>query len=329
MNRWLSFYYPTTVVFVDDEKNFLLALQNRIPSDLSCKLFHNPMEALDFIDSGKSLISNKLEHPFLLDDQLNESEPDILGVGVKFDSFVQSIYDLNRFSTLSVVIVDYMMPELNGIDFCKRLNGHPIKKIMLTANADHAMAVQALNNGIIDCFLVKDSPNLVAELTQKIDLLQKSYFHGQLDRVFGGLFEKLNLLNDPVVVDFYEKLRKELNAIEFYLLDRFGSVLFVDRNGIAITLAVCSKKDLEVFSQIAEDQDEVEISKKLIEFQKLIFFPNKAACLLPASEWIQYLHPATPFPGNTDLFYAIIKEPLSQPVDIRKICSKSSHEKSQ
>lgn len=326
MNRWLSFYYPTTVVFVDDEKNFLIALQNRVPSDLTCKIFNNPMEALDVIDNSKSLIWNKLDHPFLLDDQLNESEPDILGVGLRFDSFVQSIYDVDRFSTLSVVIVDYMMPELNGIDFCKRLSGHPIKKIMLTANADHAMAVEALNNGIIDCFLVKDSPNLLDELVQKIELLQKSYFHSQLDRLFGGFFEKLHLINDHSVVNLYDKLRIEFNAIEFYLLDRFGSVLFVDRNGVPTTLAVCSKENLEIFSQIAADQDEVEISKKLMGFQQILFFPNKVACMLPAAEWVHYLHSATPFPGNTDLFYAIIKHPLCQPVDISKICSKSSYE---
>ena len=47
---------------------------------------------------------------------------------------------------------------------------------MLTGNKDHSMAVQAFNEGIIDHFLVKDSPNLIDQLVHSIDKMQKSYF---------------------------------------------------------------------------------------------------------------------------------------------------------
>lgn len=327
MNQWLSFYYPTTAVFIDDEKIFLDALKNRMSSDLSCKTFNNPIEALKAIEDSNPLLYRKIDHPFLLDDQLNESEPDIWGIGLRWDSFTKIIYDINRFDTLSVVIVDYMMPELNGIDFCKRLQGNPIKKIMLTANADHSMAVKALNDGIIDCFLVKDSPNLFIELIEKIELFQKDYFHNQIDRIFGSFFQKIYMDNDGAFFNFYEKLKNELGAIEFYLLDRCGSVLFIDRDGTPTTVAVCSKKELEMFSQIAEDQEEIKVANELMACEKILFFPNKNDCMLPAAKWDKFLHSAQLIPNTEELFYALIKNPVCQPVNIRKIQSKACHEK--
>ena len=68
------------------------------------------------------------------------------------------------------------MPSLNGVEFCSQLKQKSFKKIMLTGKAGESVAVQAFNEGIIDKFIRKDSPNFEKTLTVAIEELQHEYF---------------------------------------------------------------------------------------------------------------------------------------------------------
>ena len=46
MDTWLSYYHPSTVVFVDDQQAFLTAIKNRLPKQTSALFFSNAQEAL-------------------------------------------------------------------------------------------------------------------------------------------------------------------------------------------------------------------------------------------------------------------------------------------
>lgn len=324
MIQWPFFYYPTTVVFVDDQKGFLKALKHRLPSELSMILFDNPIDALSAIQGNKMTPLDGLQPLCSTDDQLMEIDSELIQktyIGLNWGVLCKSIYNSNRFSTQSVVIVDQMMPELDGIGLCEKLKGHPIKKIMLTSNSDHSIAVDAFNEGLIDYFILKDSPNLAVQLFKKIELMQKSYFRSQEKYALGGLLNTAPYINDPSVIFMYEKIKEELQATEYYLLDRWGSVLYLDRDGTPTTLAVCPEDLLDTFSQIAEDQGEYEISQSLLAKKKLVFFPNQADHTRPVTEWNLFLHLAKKFPGCDDLFYSLIRNPLHQSVQKNRIQS--------
>lgn len=328
MTRWPYLYYPTTAVFVDDHKGFLNALKHRLPSNLSMNLFNNPIDALNAIQNNKVTPWQNLESLLSIDDQLADNDSELIQqtyIGLHWEELCKKIYNLKRFSTQSVVIVDQMMPELDGISFCKKLKDHPIKKIMLTANSDHSIAVEAFNEGLIDYFILKDSPNLVTQLSQKIETMQKSYFESQTEYALGNLMNTVSLINDPSAIVFYQKIKEELQATEFYILDRWGSVLFLNREGMPTTLVVCPAKVLDAFSQIAEDQDENKTSQSLLRKEKLVFFPRQADYMRPAIEWDMFLHSAKQFPGKSDLFYSLISEPEQQPVQIKNIQSYQSY----
>ena len=78
---------------------------------------------------------------------------------VAYDSVYSDGYD--------VLILDWMMPRLSGIDLCKRLRDEEYqgKILMLTAKDSTADKVQGLNAGADD-YLVKpfEMPELVARL---------------------------------------------------------------------------------------------------------------------------------------------------------------------
>jgi CheY-like chemotaxis protein len=328
MISWPYCFYPTTAIFVDDQTSFLNALKHRLSSKLSMDCFNNPTEALNVIQNSNVTLSQDLQPLFSIDDKILELETDVIQqtyIGLHLDILSNTIYNSQRFATKSVVIVDQMMPELDGISFCKKIKEYPIKKIMLTSNSDQSIAVNAFNEGLIDQFLLKDSPNLEAQLLQKIQTMQRSYFELRAEYTVGGLTKAVPLISDSSAIAFYEQIKEELQAVEFYLLDRWGSMLFLDQHGTPTTLVVCSTQNLDVLSQVAEDQDEHAISESLMRREKLVFFPKKLDYMRPVTEWRSFLHSVKQFPDQQDLFYALITDPLHQPVNINNIRSYQSY----
>lgn len=72
-----------------------------------------------------------------------------------------------------LLVVDYMMPKLSGIEFVQRFRaGHPdVPVLMVTANVEKALRYQALNSGVTD-FLTKpvDNVEFLARATNMLAL---------------------------------------------------------------------------------------------------------------------------------------------------------------
>jgi len=307
MIKFPCFYHPATVVFIDDHKSFLSALKQRLPSNLLALAFNDPIKGLEYI---KNNVENSAAIKYLENTRINEFQEH------DFNSPKESIYRLdwnklsnilvnkNRFFINTVLVVDQMMPDLDGLQLCEKLNNNPIKKIMLTSNSDHEVAVNAFNRGLIDYFLLKDSPELVQQLTYKISELQNEYFMSLCKSYLGDNISN----NKEKLISLYEKVYAETNSIEYYLLDSRGSMLFVDSNGNMTTLAIMSTDDMQIYAGIAEDQDECEIASKLANKNSLIFFPTDLDYTKPAKEWSNMLHPALKLAGSDNIYYSIIKE---------------------
>jgi CheY-like chemotaxis protein len=320
---WPSFYYPTTAIFVDDNKRFLTALGHRLPNNIPVILFDNPVQALELILSQNNDELKSRNNITFIEQEYNESDYQLdnanqLLIGLRYD-YLAKVYDSQRFSTMSVLIVDQLMPELDGISFCDKLKMHPIKKIMLTANSDFALAVEAFNSGIIDYYLSKEAPNLIDQLVQTIQILQKSFFNSEIERSVGSLLNSNSLINDISSLPFYEEIKHKLRATEYYLLDKLGSMLFITCEGIPVTLALSTSNMLDVFSKIAEDQDQFSIASILSKREQLLFFPRQEDHMRPASEWNNFLNYAKPFPGKDNIFYSLIYPFEKQPINLNNI----------
>lgn len=72
----------------------------------------------------------------------------------------------------ALVILDAMMPKMNGLDVLKAIRAHPqtgaVPVLMLTARKDAGHISQALKDGVSD-YLTKPFP--LAELTRRVDIL--------------------------------------------------------------------------------------------------------------------------------------------------------------
>lgn len=84
----------------------------------------------------------------------------------------------------SVVVTDYCMPGMNGIEFLKRVRqaAPETVRMLLTGSADLDAAIQAVNQGNIYRFLTK--PCSPEQLTEALDSGIKQYRHTRRERKF-------------------------------------------------------------------------------------------------------------------------------------------------
>src|SRR5262249_9946622 len=147
---------PTTVGFVDDNLKFLKKrLFSLDEKQLVPELINDSLKASQFLQEQpeKGLILELLSET----ESENRSTP-YTNIDGPLAAVHQKIYDPNRFSEISVVVIDYAMPGLNGLQICTQLrtNNSRFKILMLTGEADEKLAVEAFNTRLIDKFMRKD-----------------------------------------------------------------------------------------------------------------------------------------------------------------------------
>lgn len=135
-----SFYHPTKVIFLDDNQGFLDAMALELHEEDNILMFTNPDGAMQLIKSSNE---NVLQLTTIEEENNNL---DLNGNSVTTTSnMINMIYDPTRFNNVAVLVVDYSMPSINGIEFCKQLSDKSVYKILVTAEADKDIAINAFN----------------------------------------------------------------------------------------------------------------------------------------------------------------------------------------
>ena len=107
---------------MDDHTEFLATLSMTFSSQFNVKIFDNPHTALAYINEQQ-----RTQHLVATDDK-----PEVHG---ESDKWVQQVltrpnlkrYDEMRIMEISVLVVDYSMPSMNGIEFCEQIKNSAIK----------------------------------------------------------------------------------------------------------------------------------------------------------------------------------------------------------
>ena len=114
------YYHPTTICIVDDNEPFLASLELELPGEWACVTFSDPEEALEFLHQPITL-APLMDRCFSL--QLQSGQAVIrLDLGM----IEQEISHVDRFRRNSVLVIDYAMPSLNGMQFCEALQDRGI-----------------------------------------------------------------------------------------------------------------------------------------------------------------------------------------------------------
>jgi CheY-like chemotaxis protein len=303
-------YFPTTVLLIDDNRKFL----TNIILDLDCtraiyQSYDDPVEALDFLvkQYQPNPIAKKcIRYP-------RDNDLDHYTVDVDVRAIHKEIYNPKRFSEISVIIVDYAMPRMTGLELCEALKDTPYKKIMLTCEADENLAVKAFNAGIIDRFVRKDADNFNALINETIFDLQKIYFRELSKELVFGLTKNTahaaKFLTDPIFMKFFEEVCEKFKISEYYLMDGSGSFVFLDNKGTPRWLAVKNSEEMRELYEFARDEDAPhEILEILLSKEKIPYFHSDEELQTPPSKWNNFLHKAQKLVGErgNNYFYSLI-----------------------
>jgi CheY-like chemotaxis protein len=222
------------------------------------------------------------------------------------------VFNRSRFGLVSVVVIDYRMPEMSGLDLCRRLAQFPCKRILLTGQADEALAVHAFNEGLINMYLPKLHPRLDTELNLAIARLQFRF----LDEATELIAKVLNAA-DPVVwgdesfARFFYQICGDRGIVEYYAVGQPKGYLLVDRRGKAELLLLFDDAELDAqcAAAMASRAPEGVVAQVRSRRSALYFPSDDAACVLSPAQWWESCVALQPFPSRDDRFYALVDDP--------------------
>jgi FixJ family two-component response regulator len=232
------FYYPTQVVLVDDDANFLDSVSLLLDRSINYRLFQSARQALEHVNKSVSF-SDVIRRSYS-SYKTGPFDSDTL-THIDINALHKEIYNADRFLMPSVVVIDYSMPEMSGLEYCVSLTNPYVKKILLTGRANTDLAVQAFNEGLIDQFISKKDPLLAQKLNRSIASLQHQYF----SRTFKLLSDPViansqsRFVTNPEFIEFFNILRTEHGIVEYYLIDMpYSGFLLLDDRGLVSLLLI-------------------------------------------------------------------------------------------
>jgi len=291
-------YFPTKVAIVDDDPDYLQQVSLLVNDDVICDLFTSPSEALKVVQDYDENNDRFTRH---YTQQWRENLDDT-DLGVAANNPHQFINDDRRFDLFSVMVIDYAMPEMSGLDLCKQLSNPWIKKILVTGKADLDVAVQAFNQGLIDQFIRKDEGDVDILLNSAIDKLSHQYFTDRCAPNNEVLFREAPYLFENSFVRWFTHLCHDHGIVEYYLKgDLLNSVfLLVTRTGKIKLLFLQTPEQSKAQYEIALDNEKIPA-----ELLDAIYTRDVIPCLFGRGVfdsgfkdiWYHYAFPAKKFNG--------------------------------
>ncbi|MEE4250776.1 MAG: response regulator [Alcanivoracaceae bacterium] len=307
---------------MDDNERFLDSFTLLLSERLSFRCFSSPSSALSCINDSAGLPP--------LDKRCVSFLGTLSGPGgtLRLDLALveQEISNPARFKDISVVVVDYDMPEMNGLDFCQAIKNRRIKKVLLTGVGDEKVAVRAFNDGLIDRFLTKNDPNIAEKINQTINELQRRYFDDISTLIQSTLDMKSpEFLLEPEFIALFERLIKKHDIVEYYYVEDPNGFLMVSHKGALYRLVIFSEiqADEQLFS-VRRHGPPQHIINRLKSHQSIIWLwaqPDEND--EPEHfDWEEYVHKAEKFQGKKAWLYALVENP---PADIEYSEGESSY----
>lgn len=321
-------YFPSTVVFIDDSQDFLLNFTLQLRDDLVYRMFNSPQEALDLLNSTQrqsDYLNQRCFSEYLESISCPLSNQTI---NLNLSAIHSEIYNSKRFDEISVVIVDFSMPGMNGLEFCEKLENTSIKKILLTGQANEKTTIEAFNKGIIDRYVQKHEPNVATIINENIAAMQYQYFQYMSDMIINVLaFNSPSCLKDKKFAEFFHSICQENQIIEYYLTENTGSFLLLDKDANASCLIVKNERELSLLHELALNNNApAHVLEELKTGEKMPYFWQ--ADNYYHSEWTDWstcLYPANTIECNEIYYYALIKSPFSFDIQQNRITSYNRH----
>ncbi len=241
------YHHPTTICLVDDNQSFLDSMILEMPSMWACRAFTDPHAAAEFLNQPIGL-------PPLAERCLSRetSTGSDAVIHIDLGLIEQEVNHPDRFRRISVLVADYAMPSMNGLELCAAARDPHLRKAMLTGVADEKLAVEAFNEGLIHRFIPKHGTSATAIAREYIAELQAEYFEQYTALLQGSLtVGKPGFLTDPDVSQWVEALMRTERLVEYYLVDDPPGLLMLGSDGAMFRAMILDPVELSHQLEIA------------------------------------------------------------------------------
>lgn len=268
-----AIHTKTTAFFVDDDKAFLNDLNDLLPQSHFFRLFTNPLEALEEVKAH------------------SQRQTDTSSLyGLKSANFGQA---------LSVIVVDHRMKPIDGIEFCRRLDSHAPKRIMLTSHATKDLAIKALNDKLIDIFLLKTEDDILTKLSLAMHKCTMDFFN-EVSTSIDGFKNRRNPLANERFAEFFIKFCEEKKIQSHHCFHDFYNIVLKDDHGKETYMTIYDDEyidDLLVSQQAKSAQPD--LIDRVIHKQAAPCFKDIDSPLIPDGIiWEKFMVPLTRLGDN-------------------------------
>lgn len=309
--------FPTTALLLDDNAGFLRSFTLELDPMLAYRLFNVPQAALAYLHQ-------RFARPPFVERclaQCEESGPRVGGDHLErgeISGLHPAARDPERFAEVAVMVVDYDMPGMNGLEVCQQLKEFPLRKILFTGIGDEKIAVRAFNEGLIDRFILKSERNAARAVNEAVRELEAAHFQdcARLLRRSQRLSWP-EFLDDPEFARRFHALCRQHGLIEYYLSAEPAGFLLRDAEGRVFRLLVQTDEDLRAQVEIARDQAApAELVARLERREAIAYFwESRGFYRAGLSDWQRFLHPPERLEGARTYYLALMAEPLEREFD--------------
>ena len=319
LDELLPYYHPTQTVLVDDDIDFLGNLSLQLDADLAYLLFDSTEKALDYINEREAGRPSRRRFFDIGSDGAGQTDGNPPST-VRLDNtaLLNEMYYTNRFSQLSVAMVDYAMPRLNGIDLCRQIKNPNIKKILFTGVATEADAVEAFNQGVIDRYIRKSEHKVYETLNRTIRELQHAHIRAMFDAA-GEVFEIEHpaVLSNKDVISLMQELHARYQYVEYYLTARPSGFMLVNAEGQVHRLVLGDERWFDEQARRARQAGAPAECVDALNRREVVF--NPAAIDPEAAQndvfrhWSEHSCPTAPLAGGGAYHWALFEYPDALP----------------
>ena len=307
------FFFPSQVIMVDNDPDFLDGINLMLDKNTSYKLFQSASEALDYANQSHKQVS--LQERCYSNYKTGPQDSDSLS-HVDIGRLYEEIYSGDRFQTSSTVVVDYSVPEMSGLEFLMELKNPFIKKVLLTGQADTELAIKAFNKQLIDQYIDKHDPRLKQVLNSTISVFSEQYFRSSYKLITDPIIASHHdtFLTDAKFQEYFYDLRLKTQCIEYYMIDHpHTGYLMVDRKGRKRGLIVYREEALsEHIADLKQWRAPAKLINEVIQKNLIPTFNGSEEDLNAEhpfiKQWERYYHPAIKIKSTKNYFVAMLTE---------------------
>lgn len=316
------YFHPTTICLVDDNQSFLRSLQRALPSDWPVQAFVDAPPAMAFLNRPTAL-APLVDRCFALEQRGGDDAV------IRFDLGLieQEINHVERFERVSVAVIDYAMPTMDGLELCAALSDPYVQRAMLTGVADEKLAVQAFNEGLLERFSAKHRLSTAAEIFQFINEARHAYFDQHTGRLQSNLaLDPPGFLLEPAVADAVWTLMEREQLVEYYLVMDPPGLLLLTAEGALKRLLVLSESERDGQCQMLTLAGaNAAIIEPIARGERLGYFWDRPEDHFEAAPYpfADYLLPSWAIEGQQRWHLALSHDP---PADINFDPARSSYE---